>query len=191
MEHAKRMAHNLFNYQFKNASNKVKTANLMDYYIKMKNKESSTPINNMDIWTLALNCWVAKYIKLKIKSIQDRKEFLNKSKILTYYRSSFDYFIQDINTTIQYRVPAEHNETNFDTITFLYNAYKQYIRMIKDDRFFKFNEHKVIIKEVPPKPLEVMVREVPKKFTKPIQHFKEVLQYQKGFRGLRKVREYY
>ena len=75
MEHAKRMAHNLFNYQFKNASNKVKTANLMDYYIKMKNKESSTPINNMDIWTLALNCWVAKYIKLKIKSIQDRKEF--------------------------------------------------------------------------------------------------------------------
>ena len=63
--------------------------------------------------------------------------------------------------------------------------------MIKDDRFFKFNEHKVIIKEVPPKPLEVMVREVPKKFTKPIQHFKEVLQYQKGFRGLRKVREYY
>lgn len=191
MEHAKRMAHKLFNYQFKNDSNKVKTANLMDYYIKMKNKESSTPINNMDIWTVALNCWVAKYIKLKIKSIQGRTEFFNKSKILSYYRDSFDYMIQQINITIQYRVPAEHNETNFETITFLYNDYKQFLRMLRDDRFFKFDEHKVITKEVPPKPLEVIIKQVPKKFTEPIQHFKEVLQYRKGYRGLRKVREYY
>lgn len=67
MEHAKRMVHKLFNYQFKNDSNKVKTANLMDYYIRVKNKESSTPINNMDIWTVALNSWFAKYAKLKMK----------------------------------------------------------------------------------------------------------------------------
>lgn len=191
MEHAKRMAHKLFNYQFKNDSNKVKTANLIDYYIKMKNKESSTPINNMDIWTVALNCWFAKYAKLKMKSIINRTEFLNKSKILSFYRDSFDYMIQEINITIQYRVPAEHNETNFDTITFLYTSYRQFLRMIKDDRLFKLDEHKVITKEVPPKPFEVITKQVPKKYIKPIQHFKEVLQYQKGFRGLRKVREFY
>ena len=191
MEHAKRMAHKLFNYQFKNNSNKVKTANLMDYYVKMKNKESSTPINNMTIWSVALNCWFAKYAKLKMKNILNRTEFFNKSKILSYYRDSFDYMLQNINITLQYRVPAEHNETNFETITFLYNDYRQFLRMIKDDRMFKLDEHKVITKEVPPKSFEVMTKQVSKKYTKPIQHFKEVLQYQKGFRGLHKVRQYY
>lgn len=191
MEHAKRMVHKLFNYQFKNESNKVKTANLMDYYIKMKNKESSTPINNMDIWSNALNCWVIKYYKLQLKSHQNRTEFFNKSKILSYYRDSFDYMIQQINITLQYRVPAEHNETNFETITFLYNDYKQFLRMLRDDRLFKLDEHKVITKEVPSKPYEVITKQVSKKYVKPIQHFKEVLQYRKGFRGLRKVREYY
>lgn len=198
MEHAKRMAHKLFNYQFKNELNQVKTANVIDYYTRISNKPSSTPINNLDIWSPMVNCWYMKYVKLKMKSIIDRTEFFNKNRILSYYRDSFDYMVQNINITVQYRIPSDDNETNFETIKFLVNDYNQFLRMIKEDRMFKLDEHKVKTKEVnlPPEqhfeqfyPVEQRI--VPKKFTRPIQYFERILTYSKGQRGLHYTLQYY
>lgn len=209
MEHAKRTALKLFNYQFLNEQGHVKTANVLKYFAKVVNRKSSTPVNNLDIWKRMVDCWAIKVYNMRLYTYT-RSELFNKNRILNYYRGSFEIFINDIMNTIKYRVPSEHAETNFDTIKFLYDDYKKFLHSIATDRLYKLDKHEVVTKEVEEKPFEVITKEVelppeqtfevfypveeriaPKKYTKPIQHFKEVLQYQKGQRGLRKVREYY
>lgn len=73
MEHAKRMAIKLFNYQFLNADGHVKTANLLKYFVKMVKKPSSTPINNLDIWKHMVNSWVIHFHTLEVSAFDKFK----------------------------------------------------------------------------------------------------------------------
>lgn len=178
MNAVKQYSRKLLNYRFKNEYDQVKTANVIDVYKNITQKFKSN-LDTLTIWTTVVTDFVPQFLKKVLSEIKKPKdERFNRMKVLKMYRDPYDHLLNDIYYTCRTRQIGVHNESNFDTIKYLIEDYKKFLRWVNEiNSFVKFET--------------VETKEVPKKYTKPIQYFKQVLTYEKGHRGLHYVRQYY
>lgn len=177
MNAAKLQAKKLLNYRFKNEHGRVKTANVIEVYKNIINSHHSA-IETLTIWTTVLSDFIPQCLKKYVnETLRTKLERFDRLKILREYRSVYDTFITHLRWSID-RGLGVHNETNFDTIKFIIDDYKEFLRSLKSvrDEMVEY---------------QVQTAEVSKKYIKPIQHFNQVLTYEKGRRGLHYVRQYY
>lgn len=194
MEHAKRMALKLFNYQFLNSDGYVKTANLLKYFVRIVKKPGSARLETMDIWPTIVNQWAAHFMKMKLRTLITRRDYYDRTKIMSVYRENFDYFFGKLFITIDSRIPSTYPETNFQTVKLIYEDYASFKRQLLMTRKYDLNEQPVKEAEVimpPIQPIEelpftVETKEVPKKYTKPYQAFHYVIKTKKGHKGFYK-----
>lgn len=196
MNHAKRMALKLFNYRFVNDEGHVKTANLLIVFEKIAHSNTSARVETMDLWPIIVNQWATQFLKKQIfyRGNLVEPDFYNKNKILSIYRESFEFLLGRIRYTINYRVPSEYAETNFDTVKLLHDDFMTFKHSIYMTRKFDLNEMPVKEAEfdMPPEQPYYEMREIKEaEIVKPkIYEPHVVIESRKGHRGFLKMISY-
>lgn len=176
MNAAKLQGKKWLNYRFRNENGLVKTANVIEVYKKIIQTHHSA-IETLTIWTTILNDFIPQFLQKLVRGFGTKLDRFDRLKILKMYRGAYDDFLTHLQWSVD-RGIGIHNESNFDTVKFIVEDYTDFVKRLKslqDDLPQGF----------------VQTAEVPKKYTKPIQYFKQVLTYEKGHRGLHYIRQYY
>lgn len=174
MNAVKQYAKKLLNYRFKNGFGHVKTANVIEVYKNIL-KTHHSGVDTLTIWTNVVSDFVPQFLKKVLVEIdKPKEERFNRMKVLKKYRDAYDHLLNDIYYTCRTREVGIHNESNFDTIKFLIDDYKKFLRWVKDISSF------------------IEVREIEEAETvKPkIYEPHVVIESRKGYRGFLKIISY-
>ena len=169
------------NYTFKSdlPGGYVRTANLMKVYERIVNKPSSGTFYSLNVWCLALNGWLTKYLKERVKYEKGFKnERFNRLKILKEYRADYDVFLDYMEDLVNTRIlPREEDpdpETDFYTFKLIKEQYDNLLRRWRADK-------DIIVQSDFKTPVYKNMN-LKLKY-QPIQHFKRVVASRKGHKG--------
>lgn len=136
MNAVKQYSRKLFNYRFKNEYDHVKTANVIDVY-KSTTEKFKSNLDTLTIWTTVITDFVPQFLKKVLSEIKKPKdERFNRMKVLKMYRDPYDHLLNDIYYTCRTRQIGAHNESNFDTIKYLIEDYKKFLKWINEIVYF-------------------------------------------------------